>query len=55
MLPISTHKLCRHIPTCSEYAKLAIKKYGTLKGCKLAFFRILKCRKGGTFGYDPVP
>lgn len=54
MIPFSTHSLCRHTPTCSEYAILAISKYGSLKGLKLSFFRILKCRKGGTFGYDPV-
>jgi len=54
MIPISTHKMCRHIPTCSEYAIQAISKYGSIRGGRLAFLRILKCRKHGTFGYDPV-
>ena len=46
---------CRFIPTCSEYAKEAIKKYGVIKGGKLAIKRILKCHPGNPGGYDPVP
>jgi len=41
---------CRFYPTCSEYAVLAIKKYGLLKGLIKAIFRILRCNplsKGG--------
>jgi len=34
---------CRFYPTCSEYAVLAIKKYGLLKGLIKAMFRILRC------------
>ena len=46
---------CRHIPSCSEYALDAIKKRGILDGALLISKRILKCRPGGTSGYDPVP
>lgn len=46
---------CRHIPSCSEYALEAIKKRGILVGALLTSKRILKCRPGGTSGYDPVP
>ena len=46
---------CRHIPSCSEYALEAIKKRGILAGALLISKRILKCRPGGTSGYDPVP
>ena len=46
---------CRHIPSCSEYALDAIKKRGILDGVLLTSKRILKCRPGGTSGYDPVP
>ena len=46
---------CRHIPSCSEYALDAIKKRGILAGALLTSKRILKCRPGGTSGYDPVP
>ncbi|MFA5937479.1 MAG: membrane protein insertion efficiency factor YidD [Candidatus Paceibacterota bacterium] len=34
---------CVFYPTCSEYAKQAIKKYGFFKGFYLGFFRILRC------------
>ena len=49
------HGLCRHIPSCSNYAKEAITKYGTFKGSYLSIKRILKCNPLGTKGYDPVP
>ena len=34
---------CRYYPTCSEYAVLAVEKYGVLKGSFKAFLRILRC------------
>lgn len=34
---------CVFYPTCSEYTKQAIKKYGILKGLLLGFLRILRC------------
>ena len=34
---------CVFYPSCSEYAKEAIKKYGILKGSYLGFLRILRC------------
>lgn len=45
---------CRYFPTCSEYAALAIKKYGALKGGFLALIRILKCNPLFKGGYDPL-
>jgi len=38
-----TKPSCVFYPTCSEYTKIAIKKYGVLKGVKMGFFRILHC------------
>ena len=35
---------CRFSPTCSEYAKIAIKEKGIIKGTRLAIFRLLKCQ-----------
>lgn len=46
---------CRYTPTCSEYARQAIVKYGALKGSWLALKRLLRCHPWGGSGYDPVP
>ena len=54
-LPGTWHFHCRFVPTCSQYAKEAINKYGALKGTKLAIKRLLRCRPFGKFGYAPVP
>ena len=45
---------CKYYPTCSEYTKQAIKKYGTIKGCFLGIKRILKCNPFSKGGYDPL-
>lgn len=45
---------CKYYPTCSEYTKQAIKKYGVLKGCGLGIVRILKCNPFSKGGYDPL-
>ena len=46
---------CRFTPTCSEYAREAITKYGALKGGFLSMKRILRCNPFCKGGYDPVP
>ncbi len=45
---------CRFVPTCSEYSKEAIRKYGALKGTLLTIKRISKCHPFHPGGYDPV-
>ena len=46
---------CRFSPTCSEYMKLAILKYGTIKGVRLGFFRLIKCHPySKQYGIDEV-
>ena len=54
-LPISSHSYCRYTPTCSEYMKQAIERFGVIKGLKLGIKRILRCNPKGGMGYDPVP
>jgi putative membrane protein insertion efficiency factor len=46
---------CRYSPTCSEYTKLSLIKYGIIKGSILSFKRIIKCNPWGGKGFDPVP
>ena len=46
---------CRFIPSCSEYTAIAIAKYGAFRGVFMGIKRILRCRPGGGYGYDPVP
>ncbi len=46
---------CRHVPTCSQYMLDALKIHGPFTGLLLGTGRILRCRPGGTHGYDPVP
>mgnify|MGYP000844613480 CR=1 FL=1 len=46
---------CRYSPTCSQYGKEAILKYGPFKGGYLAIRRILRCNPWGGHGHDPVP
>ena len=48
-------KACRYEPTCSSYAIGAIAKHGIIRGCYLAFKRILRCHPFSSSGYDPVP
>ena len=45
---------CKFYPSCSEYTKQAIEKYGVLKGTRLGIFRILRCNIFSKGGYDPL-
>ena len=46
---------CIYTPTCSEYAIIAIEKYGAFKGGFMALWRILRCNPFAKGGHDPVP
>ena len=45
---------CRHVPSCSEYAREAIERHG-LRGVWMAMKRLSRCRPFGSHGFDPVP
>lgn len=45
---------CRFKPTCSEYAYLAIEKYGIIKGGVKALWRVLRCNPWNKGGWDPL-
>ena len=45
---------CKYYPTCSEYTKQAVEKYGVIKGIGLGIKRILKCNPFSKGGYDPL-
>ena len=49
-----TPRTCRFHPTCSEYSKQAVIKYGVIKGTYLAIKRISKCHPFNDGGYDPL-
>ena len=44
---------CRYSPTCSQYAVIALREYGALRGSILALWRILRCNPWGGHGHDP--
>ncbi|MDX1836230.1 membrane protein insertion efficiency factor YidD [Legionella taurinensis] len=45
---------CRFYPSCSQYALTAIRRFGVLKGMKLACCRLMRCHPWCDGGYDPV-
>lgn len=46
---------CRYDPTCSEYARVAVERFGAGRGSWLAVRRIGRCQPFGSSGWDPVP
>ncbi len=47
-----TPRNCKFYPTCSEYTKQAVDKYGIIKGSLLGIKRILKCNPFSKGGVD---
>ena len=45
-------RACRFSPTCSEYARLALLKYGLLRGSARAGARLLRCHPFHPGGID---
>jgi putative membrane protein insertion efficiency factor len=46
---------CRFYPSCSNYTREAIEKYGVLKGVCLGGKRLIKCHPFHPGGIDQVP
>ena len=53
-ISIFKKRSCVFYPTCSEYGKVAINKYGVLKGSRLALLRVLRCHPWQKNHIDPV-
>ena len=45
---------CRFYPSCSQYAREAIRAHGAWRGSALATWRILRCGPFTGGGFDPV-
>jgi hypothetical protein len=46
---------CIFLPTCSEYAYVAVLRHGWIRGTGLALRRISRCHPLSKGGLDPVP
>lgn len=46
---------CRFLPTCSEYAYVAVVRHGWMRGGWMAVRRVARCGPWGKGGLDPVP
>jgi len=47
-------KVCVFEPSCSEYTKQAIQKYGAFKGIAMGAHRIVRCHPWQKNHYDPL-
>lgn len=46
---------CRFHPSCSDYARIAVTRFGPWRGSLLAGWRVLRCQPLCDGGEDPVP
>ena len=46
---------CRFHPSCSEYAREALTRFGAAEGARLTVLRLMRCHPWGGAGFDPVP
>jgi uncharacterized protein len=46
---------CLYLPSCSEYAYVALVRFGVVRGSWLALRRLARCHPFAKGGLDPVP
>jgi hypothetical protein len=46
---------CKYLPTCSEYAYVAVVRHGWARGGWMAIRRLARCHPFSKGGLDPVP
>ena len=46
---------CRYYPSCSEYMRQAVERYGVARGLWMGAKRLLRCHPFHAGGIDPVP
>ncbi len=46
---------CRHLPTCSQYADMALARFGLWAGAWMTVARLCRCHPFDTSGLDFVP
>ncbi|GEM_PF-2166541 len=51
-VPGFTYTTCKYHPSCSEYAELAVLKYGIVRGSWKALIRIIRCNPFASGGVD---
>lgn len=55
VLHVVSPSQCLYLPTCSEYAYVALVRFGPLRGSWLALRRLARCHPFSKGGLDPVP
>ena len=46
---------CRYAPSCSNYSREAVERYGSFTGIWIGLKRLARCHPWGGQGFDPVP
>lgn len=46
---------CRFEPSCSVYAQQAFQNHSFISAFTLSITRVISCRPGGPYGFDPCP
>lgn len=55
LLHVVSPSRCMYLPTCSEYAYVAVSRFGVVRGSWLALRRLARCHPWAEARFDPVP